>query len=459
MAERAASTWSLARRLTGLYLVSIGGFVLAIAGASTVFLNRAVSSEVDALVREEIDEAGALSRGAPRFDPVAFTRIVQDLQREHPENGMGWRVWPAEGGEPLDFGQRRLLRLLPPSAEPGTAIVRGGRDLRSITARLDDGSVAALVLDGAAQYRLLRTYEIAALVVVAGCLLAGLLMARVVFRRVSSLLADVARQARAVQEPDHPPQVRVDGAPVEILEIVDALRDLMDRTRREADAARLFTAGLAHELRAPVQNLIGETEVALLSDRDGDAYRRLLHSHLDELRSLGDAVDNLVTICSRGEDRRAGARENFDLAEEAELRLRRDRSLADRCGIRLTLEARGDTRIAGDREAILRALRNLVQNAIQWSPPGGEVRLCIEGRDEAVDVTVDDSGPGVPADWRAAIFEPFVRGPSARGRRVGYGLGLALVRGAAQDHGGEVEVGASPLGGARFRLVLPRRAA
>jgi signal transduction histidine kinase len=238
-----------------------------------------------------------------------------------------------------------------------------------------------------------------------------------------------------------------------------ALSESLARIRAESEDARVFTAGLAHELRSPVQNLIGETEVALISSRAPGVYREVLQSNLDELRRLGDAVDNLVTICSRNETRATKEREDFDLASEVELRLRRERILAERNELSLELEAHGDTSLRGDREALLRAVRNLAQNAIQWSPPRGSVKVSIEGRSDEVVVCVDDQGPGVPVEMRERIFEPFFRGPSAQGRRLGYGLGLALTKSAVTEHGGRVEVESSPTGGARFTLHLPRHGA
>jgi signal transduction histidine kinase len=105
---------------------------------------------------------------------------------------------------------------------------------------------------------------------------------------------------------------------------------------------------------------------------------------------------------------------------------------------------------------LLRALRNLAGNAIEWSPPGSRVQVQLEGKNGEVIVTVDDQGPGVPPELRTKIFEPFFTGPQQKGRRVGYGLGLAIVRAAAVEQGGTIEVGTSDAGGARFRLVLPK---
>jgi two-component system sensor histidine kinase MprB len=201
---------------------------------------------------------------------------------------------------------------------------------------------------------------------------------------------------------------------------------------------------------------VGETEVALLTRGRDVGYRRVLESNLEDLRDLADAIDNLVTICSRRRVEAGAAFEDFDLAEEARIRLERERAQAERHGIELALAAHGDLRMRGDREAILRGLRNLAANAIQWSPTGGRVDVALEGQPERILVTVDDAGPGVPEELRAQVFAPFFRGPAINGQRIGYGLGLAIVRSAVDVHGGSVWIGSSPRGGARFRVELPR---
>jgi signal transduction histidine kinase len=203
---------------------------------------------------------------------------------------------------------------------------------------------------------------------------------------------------------------------------------------------------------------MGETEVALMTPRETGEYRRVLTSHLQELRDLADAVDNLVTICSqrKGHDNVTQTRESFDLAPEAKLRLARESGYASACGVELKLDSKGDTRLYGDREGLLRAMRNLTANAIEWSTPGTQVDVHLSGENGRVVVTVDDSGPGVPDELKQRIFEPFFRGPQAKGRRIGYGLGLAIVRAAVDAQGGEVVVSRSPNGGARFCMFLPR---
>jgi two-component system heavy metal sensor histidine kinase CusS len=273
------------------------------------------------------------------------------------------------------------------------------------------------------------------------------------------MLRQVAESARAVRQPDVRMDVDVSRAPNEIRDVVDALQQLLENIRTETEKNRVFTASLAHELRSPIQNLMGETEVALITQRDAPAYRRVLQSHMEELRDLADAVDNLVTICSARPTRVDGqheTRESFDLAEESQMRLARERGYAKSRGVNVEISSAGDTRLYGDREGLLRALRNLTANAIEWSNQGSSVTVHLEGENGDLVITVDDAGPGVPEELREKIFDPFFRGPAANGRRVGYGLGLAIVRSAVTDHGGQIEIGTSPLGGARFRMILPR---
>jgi signal transduction histidine kinase len=147
--------------------------------------------------------------------------------------------------------------------------------------------------------------------------------------------------------------------------------------------------------------------------------------------------------------------EGFDLAEEVRLRMGREQGLARRKGVALTLGGDGPLRLRGDREALLLALRNVLTNAIEWSPAGGPVAVRMGRSDGSIEVLVDDSGPGVPEGSRQVIFEPFHEGPAAQGRRVGFGLGLALTQGVVQAEGGSIEVLDSPLGGARFRILIP----
>ena len=323
--------------------------------------------------------------------------------------------------------------------------------------RLGDGRQVALAIDGSVQVALLRRYWLFGAGLVAVASVISYAVAAGLSRRTSHLLELVAQRA-ASEDPAGLDRTLEDGRPLpdEIRAVAGALGERLDSIRSEHERAQLMTAGLAHELRSPLQNLLGEAEVALMRPREPAEYQRVLESQLEELRDLGRSIDNLVLLCAKEAPVERG--ETFDLGDEAALRLDRESLRALRGGVRVELECEGDLTVRGDREALLLALRNLVGNAVAWSPPDGLVRVAISGSAEGVEVVVDDEGPGIDPELGESAFEPFRRGSRSAAGRVGFGLGLALARTAVVMHGGRIAAERSPAGGARVRFLVPRAA-
>ncbi len=122
--------------------------------------------------------------------------------------------------------------------------------------------------------------------------------------------------------------------------------------------------------------------------------------------------------------------------------------------IELSLSA-GTTYVRGDRDALSRAIRNLLDNAVKYSPDCHTVWLDVEQDQDRVSVTVRDHGLGIPVDEQRAIFERFVRGADAKARRItGTGVGLAMVQRITEAHGGEVRLTSLPGEGSRFTMIL-----
>ena len=477
---REARHWSFAGRMMRLYLLGTALLLGAVGTTSFWLLARTTESQLDALTTSQIkefrleyersartrqegvaSEQGSTTPDAPAPFVLAdeISRIAGQLERR---GGLptGWRAWSLDDGAVLvEVDTGNLLDPRFPAIQPAgvTGLLDHGRRWR--TEPLAQGLALGVVVDGSGPIGELRHYQALAGALMLIVAMVSLALGAYMIQRMTSLLRRVSESARAVREPTtEPVELELADAPDEIRDVVDALRDLFRRVRLEADRSRVFYASMAHELRSPIQNLVGETEVALFEERAGPDYRRVLESNLEELRDLGDAIDNLIAICS---ERRPGAGvelEDFDLLEEARIRLARERTQALRRQVELDIAGEGDLGMRGDRESLLRALRNLAANAIQWSPAGARVEVRLADRGEQVEVAVDDAGPGVPDELKERIFEPFARGPALDGQRIGYGLGLAIVRAAVDAQGGRVEVGRSPLGGARFRMALPRRA-
>jgi signal transduction histidine kinase len=446
--------WSLANRLT-LWMSGVAllpGLATFLLGGLFLELTRA--GDLDLLLREEVAETLTALRAAER--PLeAFPAICRELTAHHPTTPLAWRLSDdAKGTLLAEGGSVRILAEYCAGAMAIDETIRPARGFAVRTERFTDDWLCLVAVDGRSQSGLVDEYWVVGGVLIAATTVLAMLVGRLLARRVAGLLLNVAADVRAATGTAELPVDQ--GAPEEIRAVVDGLRGEMQRIREGSERMRLFTAGLAHELRSPLQNLIGQAEVTLLRPRDPREYAGVMVSQLDELTELSDAIDNLLAMCSASAGTHGEPREEFDLGKEAELRLQRERARAEREGVELQIVATGDVRLTGNREGALRGVRNVVANAIDWTPRGGRVRVSIDGDPARVAVTIDDSGPGVPEAERAQIFEPFLQGPAPERHRIGYGLGLAIAQAAVAEHGGRIEVATSPLGGARFQLTFLR---
>lgn len=228
--------------------------------------------------------------------------------------------------------------------------------------------------------------------------------------------------------------------------------------RLEASFARLkqFTADASHELRTPLTAIRSVGEVGLREARDPAQYQEVIGSMLEEADRLARVVDTLLTL-SRWESGRVRP-----VAQGVDLRLLAGEVaaqlavLAEERHVRLEVQ-RGLPAIAlADPVMVRQAVTNVIDNAIKFTGPGTRVGVYCRDADGRAGVVVDDEGPGIAEDERARVVERFYRGGDAdRTGRAGVGLGLAIVHWAVSANGGELEIGASPAGGARVTLWLP----
>jgi signal transduction histidine kinase len=229
---------------------------------------------------------------------------------------------------------------------------------------------------------------------------------------------------------------------------------------RELDQAKSeFVSVVAHELRTPLTALQGFSELLLSRAVSPErAARFLCHLH-NEAQRLGRIVGELLDL-SRIETGRSPelTREALDVNELLE----RNAELfgAQYPGHRFAWTCRPAAAVLkADRDAVDRILKNLISNAVKYSPGGGQVLLTADvadDRPDMIELSVEDDGVGIPARQLSRIFDKYVRVPSPETATVrGLGLGLALVRALAEAHGGRVEVESMPGKGSKFRVLLP----
>ncbi|MEQ1895148.1 MAG: hypothetical protein ABL998_21625, partial [Planctomycetota bacterium] len=310
--------WSLERRIT-LWCTLVGvGFVSLLAVVGVLLVHHETKLELDAIASEELEEMIGAFASTPGT-PDDFAAACHTLQLSHPDDSMAWRVWRRADGTPWGtFGREHVRALLPVEARTAPTL---GRFLRWRAAPLDDELEVGLLLEGGREVASERLFVLVALSTVAGASVVSYLAGRMLGRRVGRTLRDTAERTRAVVHADDLGSNQ-EGLPDELLDIVAALRGALQRIREESDRARLLAAGLAHELRSPLQNLLTAGEVTLLRERAPAEYQVAIGRQLEDLRELARAVDNLVTLCAPPEARTR--KESFDLAEQVRLRLEPD---------------------------------------------------------------------------------------------------------------------------------------
>jgi len=457
-ADRGVDGWSLTKRMAVIFALANG---LVLIAYTLVLANEVIGilrSDVRSFMDHELTEL-ALEISETDGSVESIQACVDDVAQPTGEPDCGLRVRDPDGTVIVTGGKQHLLALVP---EPVPDRVSWRRRLLpegiAIQARTLGERRIEIVVDAHDTVELIfQFWETALVVFLVAAVVTGLAGWFAAHRGLRSL-REVVTQAGGIRSAVDVSPIVLDGAPREVREVGNALNAMLARLQATLDQMRTFTAGLAHELRSPLQNLIGETEVTLMSMRSPEEYRSVLRSNLEDLYDLTDAVDNLVTFCRTAEPAHADIEtEHFDLAREAALRLEREQRVAERKGVRLEFASSGDTTLEADRESCLRVLRNLVANAIIWTPAGATVRVRIDGEDDAVVIVVEDEGPGVSPELGDRIFEPFVTGQNRVGKRGGYGLGLAICRSVAGDHGGTLRHEPLPGGGARFVATFPRR--
>jgi len=266
-------------------------------------------------------------------------------------------------------------------------------------------------------------------------------------------LKRVAAELRA-REAESLKPVQADGLPDEVAPMVSALNAMLERLGHAFDGQRAFVADAAHELRSPLTAL--KLQAQLVRRAPDEAVRAeaidALVAGVDRATRL---VEQLLTLARQEPGAAAAPLQTVVLAPLARQVLADAGPLAQARGSTLELQADEQATVTGDPAALAVLLRNLVDNALRYTPAGGrvEVQLTREGPD--VHLRVDDSGPGIPAAERERVFERFVRGSSAA-PETGSGLGLAIVRSIAWRHGATLALGDSPLGGLRVGLVFRR---
>lgn len=249
-------------------------------------------------------------------------------------------------------------------------------------------------------------------------------------------MADTARQISGDRLGQ---RIAVDNPDDELGGLAATLNDMLDRLERSFAEMQRFTADAAHELRTPLAVIRNEAEVALRQPRTGEEYGRVLENLLEEAVRLGQMADQLLFLSRQDAGLNPPMRDDVPLAAVLLNVVENMRPVAQEKGVALVLAANPACRVRGDENQLRRVFYNLIDNAIKYTGPGGTVTLSSRLDGEMADVSVEDTGIGIPAEHLPRIFDRFYRvDPSRTGDTGGTGLGLSICRAVVQAAGGSV---------------------
>jgi two-component system OmpR family sensor kinase len=264
---------------------------------------------------------------------------------------------------------------------------------------------------------------------------------------------EITAQAEALGAGSLSSRITAHADVAEFGRLVEVLNAMLDRLDVAFRSQRRFTADASHELRAPLNVLRGEIDVALKRPRSGEEYQAVLQRCRDEVLRLTHLASDLLLLARAEAGASAEQSEDLDLHELAAATVERYRATARERGLTLVLEGHAAP-VRGHGDLLERAISNLVDNAVKYAAAPGRVTVrVLAGAIPALEVR--DTGPGIPPAQAAHLFERFSRGDPARPRAEGTGLGLAIARAAVEANGGTLTYeGNAP--GAVFVLRVAR---
>lgn len=290
-----------------------------------------------------------------------------------------------------------------------------------------------------------------AAVLVCGVFASGLIAISVT-RRGLRPLAAMTRSLRRVSPEHLHERVPPNEWPRELQPVAVAFDEMLDRLESSFTRLSQFSADLAHELRTPLATIRGEAEVALARPRSPNEYQTVIESSIAECERLAAIIDNLLFLARAEAAENQLQRQQLDARAEVEKITAYYEAIAEERQLRLHCSGTGT--IVADPLLFRRAIGNLVENALRFTPDGGTIEIAIATEANTTKVSVRDNGSGISPEHLPHVFDRFYRVEAARSSE-GTGLGLALVKSIAELHGGTVAIVSEPGRGTTVTLRFP----
>ena len=264
-------------------------------------------------------------------------------------------------------------------------------------------------------------------------------------RRALAPVSALTRAAERVNEHNLSEKISRTRNGDELDRLTEVFNAMTTRLNDSFHRIREFTLHASHELKTPLTVMHGELETALQNQSLDTSQRERLESELDEVQRLAKIVDGLTLLTKADAGLITLAREPVRLDELVREACADAQSLARPQDVHVTITACEELTVTGDRHRLRQLLLNLTDNAIKYNAHKGTVTLSLRRADQAAELAIANTGPGIPPEILPRIFDPFFRGDSSHSQAVeGCGLGLSIALWITTAHGGTIQITSAP---------------
>lgn len=284
-------------------------------------------------------------------------------------------------------------------------------------------------------------------------LLVFALIGFIIISRITRSLTFLSQQMRQISSKNLDKRITAFKGTDEIGELSMSFNSLLDRLDRAFKRERQFIADVAHEMKTPIATLKSSFEVTLQMERTNEEYRRIIRDSIAETDKITNTLKDILDL-AWSEVPNEKFRVRFDLSKVVTELAEITQKLAEKKQIRVTAEIKNSVLIEGFRERLARALLNIMENAVKYSPANGRIHVALETEQGRAVISVRDSGQGIPTEELEHIFDRFYRGGKTD-KVFGAGLGLAIAKSTIQVHKGTIKVVSKLNEGSTFFVFLP----
>ncbi len=448
-------------KLTAWYFAVLAATFALFGVVAFLAMQKSIDRTVDENLRDRVSDVQELMTHVAREDPE---RLADEL-REHAElQEEGGLLQVADFGGHWLYRSRLMERFNVPQKDVGSSVIYNlnvaSMPLRIMAAPLRLGNrtygiqVAALMDDyqeALDHFRWVLLLLSPLLLLLAS--VGGYWMSRQALRPVD----EITQAAQRISHKNISSRLKTPQSHDELQRLSETLNGMLERLEGAFKRITQFTADASHELRTPVALMRTTAELSLRKPRQEAEYREALSQILKELERTSTLIERLMLLARADSGAEALQFRRVDFAESFREACRQGRTLAEVKQIGFEEQiVRAPVFVEGDAHALERLNLILIDNAVKYTPPGGQVSASFGESDGFAVIEIRDSGIGIAEDDLPHIFERFYRADKARSRDLGgAGLGLAIGQWIAEAHGGAIEVESTPGEGSLFRVRLP----